>query len=205
MSAPEHLIDSLVANYIHQKELLLEAAGVAGVLNRERLSDLMRPRIERMAELVQDWNVSPEVLMAACFEQARKNRHPDGPMPNMLFSEKYLTRSLSEFLQVPYEAVVQRKSMDAYLKRCDWDYEQTKKTLDTAGVTDLVTASTFPVEYRYLMAITRFDMESACYLAPELLQQMAADRRTSAWLEHRGVKYERVAAQFNKWRKQHNV
>ena len=46
------------------------------------------------------------------------------------------------------------------------------------------------------------DMESMFYMAQELLAMMSADRRVTKWLAHRGVLYERVAAQFNKRKNQ---
>jgi hypothetical protein len=54
---------------------------------------------------------------------------------------------------------------------------------------------------RYLVAVNRMDTESMFYLAQELLAKMADDRRVTKWLAHRGVIYERVAAQFNKRKK----
>jgi hypothetical protein len=179
----------------------MEAAGADGVLNTDRLRILSRPRMEKMAAVVQDWDATPEVIMAACFELARKNNHPDGPMPNMLLSVKYLTKALSEYFQVPYEAISQKRCMKVWIDRVDWDFKQTCEAFEKAGITDVVTATSYPVEYRYLMAVNKMDWNSVGLLAMETLEAMKKDRRAAMWLEHRGVRYEKVAAQFNKWKK----
>jgi hypothetical protein len=197
----EALVNDLLTQYVYQKEKLVEEAGGKGQLNRDRLKSLMRPRIERMAEVVQDWDVKPEVVMTAVFAWAKRNKHPDGPMPNMLFSVKYLTSAISNYLQVPYEVVMEKRSLSAFLERMDYEFERFRRELDGAGVTDLVTATSYPVDVRYLMAIMHLDWDSAFFMAQELLEVMTRDKRVSLWLAHRGVHYEAVASHFNKRKK----
>jgi hypothetical protein len=197
----ESLTDCLLIQYVYQKELLIKAAGGEGKLNRDRLKSLMRPRIERMAEVVRDWDVKPEVIMTAVFAWAKYNKHPDGPMPNMLFSVKYLTTALSNYLQVPYEVVMERRSMSAFLDRMDYEFTRFRDELEKAGVTDLVTATSYPVETRYLMAVMNLDWDSVFFLSQELLETMSRDARVCMWLSHRGVHYEVVASKFNKRKK----
>ncbi len=201
----EQLVDDLLANYVHQKELLLEDAKCAGMLNKERLMTLMRPRIEQMAAVVHDWDIRPDMLMAAVFGWAKKNRHPDGPMPNMLLSVKYLTKALGDYLQVPYEAVVGKRSMKIFLERKDYEFRVAEAELKFVGITDLVTATSYPVEYRCLMALRKLDWDSVALMAPEVLEAASKDRRIRLWLDHRGVTYEKLAAIFNRWKKSHNV
>jgi hypothetical protein len=155
-----------------------------------------------MASVVHDWDVTPDILMEAIFDWAKFNKHPDGPMPNMLFSSKYLTKALSNYLQVPYEVVVDKRSAKLFLERRDFEFTRMRQELERAGVTDVTTATSYPVEVRYLIAVHRMDMESMFYMAQELLAMMSADRRVTKWLAHRGVLYERVAAQFNKRKNQ---
>lgn len=192
------LVTRLLDNYIYQKAKLLEDAGHHGKLDERRLRSLMLPRIEKMASVVHDWDVQPDILMEAIFDWAKFNKHPDGPMPNMLFSSKYLTKALSNYLQVPYEVVVDKRSAKLFLERRDFEFTRMRQELERAGVTDVTTATSYPVEVRYLIAVHRMDMESMFYMAQELLAMMSADRRVTKWLAHRGVLYERVAAQFNK-------
>lgn len=201
----ESLIQELLDHYVYQKEQLVEAAGGKVSLNRGRITSLMRPRIERMAELVHDWDVKPSVLMTAVFAWAKRNKHPDGPMPNMLFSVKYLTSALSNYLQVPYEVVMEKRSISAFLGRMDYEFDRFRDELDKAGVTDLVTATSYPVETRYLMAVMRLDSNAMFFMAQELLERMTQDQRVSFWLEHRGVKYEAVASHFNKRKKNYET
>jgi len=196
------LVTRLLDNYIYQKAKLLEDAGHHGKLDERRLRSLMLPRIDKMASVVHDWDVQPDILMEAIFDWAKFNKHPDGPMPNMLFSSKYLTKALSNYLQVPYEVVVDKRSAKLFLERRDFEFTRMRQELERAGVTDVTTATSYPVEVRYLIAVHRMDMESMFYMAQELLAMMSADRRVTKWLAHRGVLYERVAAQFNKRKNQ---
>lgn len=197
----ENLTQDLLNNYVYQKSLLLEEAGVQGALNEERLHILMRPRIEKMAAVIEDWDVRPDIIMAAVFGWAKRNRHPDGPMPNMLASPKYLMKALGDYLQVPFEAVSERRCMSVFMERKDFLYDQSKRELEKAGVTDLVTATTYPVEFRCLMALSKLDWEAVGYLAEETLIAISADRRVAMWLARKGVTYERLAKIFNNWKK----
>tara|TARA_R110002110_G_scaffold8326_10_gene41913 strand:- start:2332 stop:2940 length:609 start_codon:yes stop_codon:yes gene_type:complete len=193
-----NFVDSLLDNYIYQKEKLLERGGAQGALNQERLRSMVKPRVEKMALAIEDLNVSPDIVMSAVFAWANYNRHPDGPMPNMLHSVKYVTKALSHYLQIPYEVVSEKRCMTFFLERMDFDYRRIRGELAKAGVTDLVACPSYPVEYRYVMAASRLDMESAFFMAYELLDRMANDKRTTMWLNHRGVTYEKVAKHFNK-------
>jgi hypothetical protein len=164
------LVTRLLDNYIYQKAKLLEDAGHHGKLDERRLRSLMLPRIEKMASVVHDWDVQPDILMEAIFDWAKFNKHPDGPMPNMLFSSKYLTKALSNYLQVPYEVVVDKRSAKLFLERRDFEFTRMRQELERAGVTDVTTATSYPVEVRYLIAVHRMDMESMFYMAQELLR-----------------------------------
>ena len=197
------LVDDLLDHYIYEKDRLLQEAGARGGVDKERLRTLMRPRIEKMAHVVKDWSVTPDILMTAVFAWAKHNRHPDGPMPNMLFSVKYLSKALAHYLQVPYEVVMERRSVSLFLERMDFEFERFRDELEKAGVTDLTTATSYPPEARYLMSLQRGDAESMFYIAPDLLEHMKNDRRVTTWLEHRGVTYEAVAKQFNNMRKKY--
>jgi hypothetical protein len=197
----EALIHELLSQYVYQKEKLIEVAGGKARLNHSRLCSLMRPRIEKMADVVRDWDVKPSVIMEAVFDRARRHNHPGGPMPNMLFSVKYITSALSDYLQVPYEVVMEKRSISAFLERMDWEFNRFRGELERAGVTDLVTATSFPVEVRYLMAVMNLDWDSAFFLAQDLLETMNRDKRVSLWMAHRGVRYEVVAQKFNKRKK----
>lgn len=193
----------LLDNYIYHKERLVneardERSSRKGLLNAPRLRSMVRPRIEKMASLIQDWGVSAPIVMDAVFAWAIYNRHPDGPMPNMLASAKYITSALSHYLQLPYEVVLDKRCVNLFLERKDFEFSRMSAELDRAGITDLSTATSYPVEMRYLMAVLRFDRDAVFYMAQELLALMGKDRRVRMWMEHRGVKYESVASSFNK-------
>lgn len=191
----EELTDKLVDNYIHQKELALQRAGVKTPLNCERLARMVRPNLERMAQVIADWDVTPGMVIEAVFSYAASNRHFDGPLPSLLYSVKYLSKALAYYMGVPYEAVMEKRSLAVYLAEMDEMHSRFRKEIGTA---DITFATSFPVESRYLFAIERFDLISAAYLSPSLLERLAADRKVRRWMEHRGVRYEAVAEQFNK-------
>jgi hypothetical protein len=201
MTAPNSLIEELLDSYAYYKQKAISDAGGSSVVNKTRLKDFARPRIEKMAEIVENWDIEPGVVMGAVFAWAKYNKHFDGPMPNMLGSAKYLTTALSRYLQVPYEVVVERGGKTAFLERMDSEYQKLQGELESAGVTDLVTATAYPVEVRYLMALNKLDWNSVFFLSQDLLETMSKDRRVCLWLEYKGVRYEKVAAHFNKQKK----
>jgi len=53
----EHLVQELLNQYVYQKQKLISNAGGKISLNRDRLRLLMRPRIERMAEVIEDGGI----------------------------------------------------------------------------------------------------------------------------------------------------
>jgi len=85
-------------------------------------------------------------------------------MPTMLYSVKYLTSAISYYLQVPYEVVMEKRSHEAFLSRMDREFDRFRSELESAGVTDLITATSYPVETRYVLAITTLDWEAVFYL-----------------------------------------
>ncbi len=201
--AEAYLIQLLLDHYVYQREELVRKAGGESRLNRGRLESLMRPRLEKMADLIEDWDVQPDVVMTAAFAWAKYNRHAGGPMPNMLHSSKYLANALSHYLQVPYEVVMEKRASSAFLERMNYEFGRFRDELNAAGVTDLVTATSYPIEVRYLMAVLKLDGDAMFYMAQELLEVMGRDRRISMWMEHRGVKYDVVAEKFNRRKKSH--
>lgn len=198
----EDLHEELLDNYIYQKVKLLEDAGMQGAINTNRMRELVRPRIDKMLPVVKDWRLRPDVVMDAVFAWAKYNRHPDGPMPNMLYSQNYIAKALSNYLQVPYAVVMEKRSMALFFERMDFEFDRFRKELERAGVTDLSSATSYPLETRYLMAVSKLDWDDAFYMAQELLELMRKDPKVNLWLRHRGVTYEVVAKLFNKRKKQ---
>lgn len=200
MNSHEALVDELLKQYVHHRVELVRLSGSKAHVDTVRLKSLSRASMEKMAAVIADWDVTPDVVMSAAFALARRNKHPSGPLPNMLGSVKYLTNALSNYLQVPYEVVAERRGMASFLERMDDEFSKFRENMDRVGVTDLVSATSYPVELRYLLAVMRLDRNAMFMLAPELLQTMSDDRRIELWLSSRGVRYEAVARQFNKQR-----
>lgn len=197
----DDLVRKLLDAYVWHKDELVRLAGGKVRLDRDRLRSMSQDRIVKMAEVIGDWDIKPDVVMDAVFAWARRNKHPDGPMPNMLYSVKYLTSAISNYLQVPYEVVMERRGMSSFLERMDFEFERIRSELNGAGVTDLVTATSYPLEIRYLMAVMKLDWNSTFMMSQELLEVMSGDRRVKLWLAHRGVLHATVAERFNKRKK----
>jgi len=191
------LVEELLSQYAYQRSELIRRAGGKATLDVRRLKDLYRPHVVKMAAVVRDWNIRPDVIMAAVFDCAVKNKHPNGPFPNLLSSVKYLNQALSHYLQVPYETVSASHGVTAFLDRMDFEFGRVREELEKAGVTDLASATSYPVEVRYLLAVTKMDRRAMFFLAQEALSAMTRDHRVSMWLNHRGVRYEAVARLFN--------
>lgn len=196
------LVSSLMDYYVVHKDKLHRDAGGRGYVDYKRLSVMVKPKIEKMAEVIDGWDVKPDVIMAAVFSWALYNKHPDGPMPNMLGSSKYLTKALSHYLQVPYDVVVDRKCMALFLEKMDYEHAKFRAEIEHAGITKLVNATSYPVASRYVTALNQGDLHSAFLMSEELLRIMDEDRRIVCWLVHRGITYENVAKMFNKLKKQ---
>jgi hypothetical protein len=194
------VVEELLGHYVYHKQRLLDAAGVRGQLDVGVVRELMRPRLEKMADAVVELDIDPGVAMEAAFALARRNRHPDGPMPNMLGSVKYLSKALSNYLEVPYEAVMERRSKHIFLAKMSESFERFAESIERSGV-DLVMATSYPTDVLYLMAVKRADWESVYQLSPALLEDLAKDRRRRMWMEHMGASYEAVAKLFNNMRK----
>lgn len=202
MSELDLLEEELLKCYVYQKVRLLEESGLQGHVDTDRLRDLAVDRIKKMAPIVDEFHVRPDIAMEAVFSFAIRQKHPDGPMPNMLGSKSYIAKALSHYMQVPYAVVMERRSDKLFISKRDFAYDETEREMDQAGITDLATATSYPVECRYLMAINRGDWDAVFYISQELLSAMESDSRVSHWMAHKGVTYTSAAKVFNSMLKQ---
>lgn len=191
------LIQTLTDHFIHQKEKLLARAGSRTEVNRQRMNVTLRPHMEKVALLVQDWDIDPGLLIEAAFAWARRNKHPDGPLPTMLVSVKYLSKAISHHLELPFEVVAEKRSTKVLLDKIEEDYQRTVPHMDQPG-RDIYMMVSVPVEFRFAFAAGKFDRYAMKMMAPQLLELMARDRKTAMWLQTKGLRYETIAAAFNK-------
>jgi hypothetical protein len=197
MMMTSELIQTLTDHFILQKEKLLARAGSRTQVNRERMNVTLRPHMEKVAELVQNWDIDPGLLIEAAFAWARRNKHPDGPLPTMLVSVKYLSKAISHHLELPFEVVAERRSTKVLLDKIEEDYAAHLPALERAGK-DVYMMSSAPVEYCFAFAAGKFDRYAMKMMAPQLLELMARERKTAMWLQTKGLKYETIANAFNK-------
>ena len=193
----DQLIQTLTDHFILQKEKLLARAGSRTQVNRERMNATLRPHMEKVALLVQDWDIDPGLLIEAAFVWARRNKHPDGPLPTMLVSVKYLSKAISNHLELPFEVVAEKRSTKVLMDKIEEDYQRTLPSLERAGK-DVYLLSSAPVEFRFAFAAGKFDRNAMKMMAPQLLELMARDRKTAMWLQTKGLTYENIANAFNK-------
>lgn len=191
------LIQTLTDHFIHQKEKLLARAGSRTEVNRQRMNVTLRPHMEKVALLVQDWDIDPGLLIEAAFAWARRNKHPDGPLPTMLVSVKYLSKAISHHLELPFEVVAEKRSTKVLLDKIEEDYQRTLPSLESSGK-DVYMMSSAPVEFRFAFAAGKFDRYAMKMMAPQLLELMARDRKTAMWLQTKGLTYANIANAFNK-------
>jgi hypothetical protein len=143
--------------------------------------------------------VEPSTIIEAAFAWAKRNRHPDGPMIQMLANRKYLLNALSYHLEVPKEAIMERRCKATILERMDDAFMDTCARAMQTDV-DLEMQVALPVEHRYVMAMHGGYTYSAKLMAPQVLDRLkgGANPLLRYWLAQRGYPYEAIAEHFNK-------
>lgn len=188
--------EELLEQFILQKYLLLKRAGVTKKLEWDLAVRSFGKVMEEVATIIQDWDVTPALLMESVFAQARKQKFPNGPMPNMLKSVKYLTAALSNYLELPTEAIRDRQTMARLFASLDEAYATSQSKLcDTP--TKVAMHSSEPVEFKFLRLKEMGDSDMARMLAPLLLRKMEGNGKLSAWMETKGCGYCTVAESYN--------
>lgn len=192
---------NLLTHYLFQKFKLLERAGKREPQTQcwDRAVIAYGPHMEKVAELIRNWDIEAGLLMEACFAWAKKNRHPNGPLPNMLTSQKYLTNALMHHLELPYEVLQDRKALDYLMGDLDKLFEETQAALSACDDYALMTLTSYPLEHRLLIAWGRVPKASDVvrHLAPDLLERAANDRKLDLWLRRRNMAYEDLASFYN--------
>ena len=193
------LAEKLLENFVWQKKRLLERAGVrrAAVPDWETAQAAHGHHMEKMADVIKDWDVDPGLMMEAAFVWARRNRHNNGPMPSMLGSAKYLGQALGFHLDLPFEAVAEKRSRAAILEKMDEGFDATAAAFPTPNNFNLSVSTSYPPVFRYVIARRAGLDDAARNLAPDVLSRMTDDRRSAMWVEHSGFTYRQVAEHFN--------
>jgi hypothetical protein len=186
--------EQLLLEFLHQKKQLAVSAGVkhTPIPDWPRAVHIWGKHMSAMADIVQDWDIDPAIIMQAAFDQAKRNRHPDGPQVTMLKSDKYLTNALSMHLDLPVAAIREKRGQSTLLEIMDKDFDNVKFPEDLLG---------FTVEdpcFRYVEARRRGEEIAAVMLAREVLQRITDDRRMDKWLAHRGYPYMAIAQHYHK-------
>ena len=187
------LAEELLLEFVWQKADLARSAGVKNtpMPNWNRCVHIWGKHMEPIAKLVEDWNIPPAIIMQAAFDQAKRNRHPDGPQMTMLKSEKYLTQALAMHLELPVAAIRERRGMTIIMEIMDKEFH------DVIFPPDLLLFTVESPCFRYVEARRRGEELVAAALAQNVLQRVSEDRRMDVWLSHRGFPYMEIAKHYN--------
>lgn len=192
--------NALAEAYAEQKWKALRRVGIkrdlGGMLAK---SHLHIKKTAPMAKMLNEKGiaVAPGVVMEACFEQARRDKHPDGPYPNSLSSWKYVRKALSALIGAPQEASDEIFSVESMLRSIDDQYTKQKEAMATVRMFHML--SSVPVEFKvkYFLEQERRSSSIAGTILPELLDRMTDDPLARLWIESRVGSYEHLAQIFN--------
>lgn len=186
--------EELLLEFLHQKKQLAKRAGIkhTDIPTWPRAVHVWGKHMETMAALVRDWEITPAIVMQAAFDQAMRNRHPDGPQINMLKSDKFLTNALSTYLNMPVALIRERRSQQLLMEIMDKEFEEVK------WPDDLLSFTIEDVGFRYVKARDRKEDVTAVFLARDVLERITNDRRMDAWMTHRGYPFMDVAQHYNR-------
>ena len=188
-----NIAEELLLEFLHQKQQLAKHAGIkyTQIPTWPRAVALWSNHMESIASIVCDWNIAPSIIMQAAFEQAKRNRHPDGPQVNMLKSDKFLTNALSMYLNIPTAAIRERRGQTLLMEIMDKEFNEVKFP------TDLLSFTVEDVCFRYVTARDRKEDVAAVFMARDVLERISQDRRMDTWLNHRGYPFMDIAQHYN--------
>lgn len=194
----------LLEAWLYQKTLVQKRAGMPGNLMQwERAVALWGPPMERIASMIEPWDVSPGLIMEAAFASSRRKGHSQGPFLNAMFNERFLKQALSEHLDIPMERVLQMTRTSEIIAAIDRDYTRLLPSmLEVASINelDLLSAPNFPSVYRFFL----LHSVGACKevgimraLAVDAIEEVEHDHRVLLWLGSRGISYDDLATVAN--------
>lgn len=195
----DQIEQSLIDNYVLQKENLLARHSTSKrrpTLDRQRMAASFKPVAVKMAEIIRHWDVPAAVIMDAAFAYAKSMRHYDGPFPNMLGSASYLTKALAYRFEMPTQVIMERRAKNWLWEKMTERFQESEATCPPGR--DLFTHTSVPALHRFIILLSRSDFDTARLLAPQVLEQIAADPITADWLAaNHNLTYESIAKFFN--------
>lgn len=212
---PVPLQQQLVDQFVYQKNLALERAGVdlysRTPMRSEKALILYGDAMLKMAEIVKEWNADPGVTMEACFAYSRSKKHMDGPQLNMLGSRKYLLSAIAYHLELPKDAAEDLTSREAIIKRLAKEAALHNAMLrkylesttggfnpdvlldeDCALAMSMVTS--VPALYRFLLC--PLSRPLGRLLLPEILAEIRVNAKQRLWADHNRWTYRGMAAYY---------
>jgi len=178
----QKLAEAYAAHKIGEIE---KGGGRPGAVNWERLAGIMRPHMEKVVTITDEWNIPDQVLVRAIFQRAAAMRQYGGPHNNVLTSRKFLTQAVADYFGIPYEAVTGRVCMENMLKKTWDDYRSLLPGMLAEGAA-IVFSTSIPVEFRMLVVLTVGRKDLAGQMLRELVDALGNDSRVGLWLEDAG-------------------
>lgn len=192
----QSLIDIILTNIVYQKYKSLQMHGVESTLTVAKARRSWGKAASNLAEMCEKWVADPKVLVDAAWSYAKASRCPDGPMPNMLGSEKYIRKAVAHYLQLPSEAATHQLSRDYVAQRAlNFHKEQVvdiRKCLKDGG--DIRFLTSVPALNRFIYL---GDLNFLRANAADIMREVESDPKTEILAECLGWSYKNLARAIN--------
>lgn len=191
----------LLEAWLYQKSLVMKRAGLAPTLMQwDRAVALFGDKMEKLASLVESWDVPAGLLMEAVFTAARKKGHSQGPFINQLLGDRFLRQSLADLLDVPMEIVMKKITRSEVIAAIERDYLSCCPSLQEIALADefgMLCATSYSPSYRFYLAVASGSKADIRALAVDTVNEIESDYRMLLWLESRGIFFDTVAKAAN--------
>jgi len=192
--------------YMHEKNLIREAHGLSPLrgdtANRQRPA--VSKKMDELAAHCKHRNVDPYLWVKACFVYAKSQRHPDGPMINMLASPNYAAKAISHYLNIPIGVVWEKSKTSALVEKREEAFQKNRafllkslgaKTILPIHVSELSMLHSVPAVDRLLVGILY--PATWQWLSEQVMDEVEEDVVLQKWLESKGWPYEKLAERHN--------
>ncbi len=212
---PKPMPRALLDQFLYQRVLLLERAGVAQeritVMPEHKAWNLFGDAMTKMAAALSKWEVDPGTVMEACFAYARSKKHADGPQLNMLGSQKYLLQAIAYYLEMPKAAADDMLSKKFLIDRLQKEADQHREAIarfmnlkygdsspdllrDERRAQELSMFTSAPALHRFMYCATSIPLGRL--LIPQCLEEIRTDARQRLWAQHCSWSYRGMAAYY---------
>lgn len=205
MSRTETTPHDVMIYYVVAKNEIREKAGLRPIQKEalNRAESAWQPAFQKVAAMCNALHVDAQLWVEACFALAFSQRHPDGPMPNMLASQNYAGKALSRYWNLPLAAVWKKSNPDNLIRERQDEFEASKRFLQKQGLFP-ATARSIP-DIASINSLSSLDRLLASPWVPEAwqwlgsmaLEEARGSRQSMLWLDRIGWSYDTLAERYN--------